>query len=626
MTQSSNASSSKAIVQSAASVLRRFPGVLFVTLVGCIAAIRLVLITEAENSDRIFLGSAPLLLICLLGIPWLYSLSLFSERRFKGIAKDGIPALVGFLTLALYYFRLRAYFQAGEFPNSFPFELAGLLAALHFLAAYAPFIGRREPRAFWEYNKAIFLRILLSQLFSLTLQLGISILLLILGALTGLNLVKTQIIVTILLSVLFATSFFLAGVPSDWEALEREPRPYPRLLKYFSVFVLMPLAVAIGLGLDLLFLREFLSGERVDVGWVYIAFVLGGSGLLAYLLAYPLTEDSAHRGPRFFQRGFFLLLLPLLAWIVHSAAKLIGRYGWTEPRYFELILSLWGLGLSIYFVLARRAKIQWIPMSLSLLALASSIGPLSALKVTQRSQAGRLATLLKNAKLPNPITAESLVALPDAQRSEIFSQVTYLDRDFSCTSLEPYFGALLKSDKDNDGACHTGNLTRFFLRAPNTSVQDIQQEPRYINFLSGRSSDEGTQVSGFDYYFSDSALNLRIKGEGDCPKDPPALSVCVMREKDGDQLELNFNGRNLGNIDLKPAIAKLYETKVPANEKTSHETTSLSYDVKPSEFSFDYPLAGAKARLVFYQIQVAKRGDRLQPSVLTFYLLLKNEK
>ena len=88
-------------------------------------------------------------------------------------------------------------------------------------------------------------------------------------------------------------------------------------------------------------------------------------------------------------------------------------------------------------------------------------------------------------------------------------------------------------------------------------------------------------------------------------------------------MELSFNGRSLGNIDLKPTVAKLYQTKVPAKEKTSRDITSLSYDLKQPELSFDYNLNGAKAKLVFYQIQVGKRGDSLKPSILNFYMLLK---
>ncbi|HEX5033852.1 MAG TPA: hypothetical protein VFW62_05175, partial [bacterium] len=181
-----SASGLKSIRRSARNSLQRFPGVLISAALATGIVIHGVL-TDGFNEENP--RQWMLLLTCLLGISWLYSLSLIAERRLKPPWKTAAPLLIGAVTLALYYFRL-SYFNLAGNPMAFGLEVAGLTVALHLFAAYAPFLGFRQPRAFWEYNRAIFLRFLLALFFSGTLLLGVTLFLSLLSLVTRGNFVQ----------------------------------------------------------------------------------------------------------------------------------------------------------------------------------------------------------------------------------------------------------------------------------------------------------------------------------------------------------------------------------------------------------------------------------------------------
>lgn len=241
--------------------LRRFPGVLAVAALGTALVIQA---TFQSGDDPVKWAHWRLLLVAALGISWLYSLSLIAERRWRGAAGPLLAPGLGFATLTLYYLRLR-FLNEAAIGEAFLFEYLGLFFALHAFAAYAPYLGKREPRGFWEYNRKIFLRILAALLFSGTLYVGTLLFFVALSRILELP-VLGYILVVCAASIvgIFNTWFFLAGVPEDFESLERRPPPYPRGLKAFAQFVLLPLTVAIGLVLELWLIQRLATGRAVD--------------------------------------------------------------------------------------------------------------------------------------------------------------------------------------------------------------------------------------------------------------------------------------------------------------------------------------------------------------------------
>src|SRR5690606_3905822 len=104
------------------------------------------------------------LAICNLGLTLLLALDTYAESKeitakFKWILR--IIAL-GFL--------VGLYFLLDPYKYLIDVFRIGLLAfAFHLLVAFSPFIGRGSLDGFWQYNKALFLRFLISVFYAAVL-------------------------------------------------------------------------------------------------------------------------------------------------------------------------------------------------------------------------------------------------------------------------------------------------------------------------------------------------------------------------------------------------------------------------------------------------------------------------
>ncbi len=608
----------------AGRALRRFPGVLAVAALGTGLVIQSAFQSGGDGLEKF--AHWRLLLVAALGISWLYSLSLIAERRWQGSKRLLLSLGIGFAALGLYYLRLLSLSEA-TLGEAFLFEYLGLFLGLHAFAAYAPYLGFREPRGFWEYNRRIFVRILAALLFSGTLYLGSLLFFAALSKILSIPVLDYVVfIVAALIPGIFNTWFFLAGIPEDFEALDLRPPPYPRGLKAFAQFVLLPLVVAIGLVLELWLIQGLVRGRTIDATSAGAFFALGGFGLLTYLLLYPLREAPAPRWLQVFEKGFFLGLLPMMGAVAYAAFRLIRHFGWTPLRYYAVLLSLWGLGLCLYFLLVRRPGIRWIPISLSLIALFTLGGPQGPYQVSRRSQEARLAATLRQAGVaPGAPTAEALLALPAAAKDRLLGQIGYWENHYGCEGLRPYFGARLETVGE-DGAlrCDLRNLRRLLTRDPSLPSEGfVEAEAVAINFLADFPSYREVSVRGFDLYFPVEAVRFLEGGRpgAECPQGSQESPVCAVLPKEGRQLELYLEGRPLGKIDLEPIYEPLlktrYETASPA------ERESPMFRLKPEEMTFDRTLPGGKARLRFEQIRLEKRGAQVYPDYLRFSLLFQ---
>src|SRR5690606_6285564 len=91
-----------------------------------------------------------------------------------------------------------------------------LVLALHLAASYIMFMNQREENAFWQFNKALFLRILTAALYSAVLYLGLIVAIVALEQLFGLDVPdKIYPELWVFMVGVFNTWFFLAGVPTN---------------------------------------------------------------------------------------------------------------------------------------------------------------------------------------------------------------------------------------------------------------------------------------------------------------------------------------------------------------------------------------------------------------------------
>ena len=162
----------------------------------------------------------------ILGIPLLIALRLTGEkRRWRPILSWGIQC-AGVVILVIYAATVPR--NVPEAPASAVVRLLLFALAAHMLVAVAPWTGKGEINGFWQYNKNLFLRILVALLFAQVLFGGLAFALAALDNLFGMQIAgKRYEELWVLMSVLFTTWFFLAGIPRNLDELEAA-REYPK--------------------------------------------------------------------------------------------------------------------------------------------------------------------------------------------------------------------------------------------------------------------------------------------------------------------------------------------------------------------------------------------------------------
>lgn len=212
----------------------------------------------------------------------------------------------------------------------------------HLFAAYAPFISAGSVDQFWEYNKTIFLRFLLSGIYTGFLYVGLSVALIALDVLLGFDIdERTYLSMFFILAGIFNTWFFLAGVP-DAKTIQTHSIDYPKGLRVFVQFVLIPLVTAYILILYA-YLAKILIEWELPNGWVtYLVLSFSIVGILALLLLHPVKEDSDKQWIKWFSTGYYRALIPLVV-------LLLFRFGCelmiTGLPLTDLLLQPWGCGL-----------------------------------------------------------------------------------------------------------------------------------------------------------------------------------------------------------------------------------------------------------------------------------------
>jgi len=540
----------------------RFPLIL---LSAAIAAAAGVLLPDSSIEDTL----VGVLYVATLGIPLALAVDLTAERRGTSGRTLWIARLVVVVILVAVY--------VGRLSWSEPVDLlryVQLSVAAHLLVAVVPYLGVREWNGFWQYNRSLLLRFLMAAVFSVVLYVGLSIALLAVDNLLGVDVQgETYFRLWSVIAFLFNTWFFISGIPDDLEALDHRT-DYPPALKVLGQYILSPL-VTVYLLIITAYLGRILITRVWPSGWIgYLVSSVAVAGILSLLLLYPIEEREENRWVRTYARWFYLGLIPANAMLLLAIWKRIQQYAITEPRYFLVILSLWLAGISVFYAFTRSRNIKVIPATLAMLALVTFAGPWSAYAVSRRSQTVRLETLLER----NGILVEGSVRSPSGEvsfdnRREIGAVLRYLAENHGTASIESWFpeGRLAEVDTIAGGTEPTERRhadERAALIAAELGVDYVGSwtpgEGEGFNF-SVEWDGPPLRISGYDYVVRDrSALGDTIRAEGSPVSfayDEERLAIVTLQ--DGEAM-LSLSLTQLIERVLDYAQAHPPNTRIPA--------------------------------------------------------------
>jgi len=564
------------IISKTSATIRRFPLVITFAVLGTLAVIWLVDLPWDQRDGHYLIKNFSW--ISALSISFFLAVKTAGENREWTSLQLQLTRAAGVIILAVYYLFLPEDFEPSNSEAFYKYSLFFL--ASHLLVSFAPYLGEKSVQNFWAYNKTLFLRILLSVLYVGVLYNGLSIAIYSLEILLEFDIAWIRYAqLGIFLIGIFGTWFFLAGVPHP-NQLTDEEKAYPKGLRIFVQYVLIPLVV-IYIFILYLYVGKILLEWQWPTGWV-ANLVLNFSivGILGLLLLYPIQDEDDHKWVQLFSRGYYITLIPLIVLLMLSIWVRISEYGVTVNRYFVATLAVWLAAVVIYFLISKMKDIRMIPISLFLITILISLGPLSAFEVSERSQLSRLeGNLGKHGLLSeNGTVVKTNSEIPFQDRKQISSGIAYLLNLKGVESIQPYFEQDLNEvleNKDTMNFVSDAEAITDLIGIDYVSNWEMEEgnNEEFGNFQVQKNSMHPVSLEGYDHYVGEIEFWINSQDfETTIGEQVYTISV------DGEKFEIQLIEKETGRIlafELKPFIDGLSDTNAGIVETLSVDRMTM---------------------------------------------------
>lgn len=619
-------------VQSKESLIR-FPLTILVSFLSACLGIYLIEYGKEINNYFPFLNT----LLCLsIGIPLFFCIAIISEKKHFVKKQIIVLNLLAIFLLIVIYFTFPD--SQSTHNTSLPYiKYAIYNITAHLFVSFVPFAFTKQLNAFWHYNRILFIRFLVSLIYSGFIYLGLVLALTSLKLLFDINLHDELFIEIWIVTVsFFNTWFFVGGIPKQFDELENSYE-YPNGLRVFSQYVLLPL-----LGLYLLILYSY--GSKILLTWdwprgivSYLIVCVSVLGILTFLLIHPYSNQNEHTWIKKASKGYYFLLFPLLIIFFIAIFIRINEYGITINRYVLLLLGIWLTIVCVYTAIGKT-NIKFIPTSLAVILLLVSFGPWGMFSLSESSQVKRLknilelSSILDSNKVKNEtiwirdslqdLTANNKFSndkkLNDSLHNEVISILDYLDNHHGFSSIKSWYSQdldsvinyLISKDKETRYC----NEAKIYMESLGLNYEYIESEisTSTIEYSSNRNSSI-KKVIGFDYIIAfDVYLDNQDQQEICSFKiDTTAVKFIYKSEpevklflnENTELFDLKFN--NLIN-NLKKEYNSQPELKVPEH-KMQLINTSKNFEIKIEIQNLELQLNESKVERIVGDIYLKRK-------------------
>ncbi|MFN8672778.1 MAG: DUF4153 domain-containing protein [Candidatus Sericytochromatia bacterium] len=575
----------------------RFPTVVTIAVIGTLTSIFLV---HNEKYDFIYLYRLINFVLCLImAVFSTLSLFIFSERNNLSKKSKYLLHIPVFILLTMYYFTLPttkeeySYFIA-EFMNYAQYNVS-----LVMIVTFIAFVNRKKSLGIWNFNFKLLERLAFTWVYSVTLFAGLSTSFFAIDKLLEIK-VPNEIYpdLWILVVGMFSSTFFLAGIPKDYDKLEEENFS-TIYLKFFSQFILLPISLIYMAILYMYALKIILAWDLPNGGVSALILGCAGSGIISFLALYPLQEKSENEWIKIFSKYFYILFLPLIGMLFIAVNRRVSEYGITEPRYFLSLIAFWLLGISLYFIFSKIKDIKYIPISIALLSFLTSFGPWSAYNVSLNSQLSRLEKLLvkNNVLFEGKVKNKDKKEVGQEELNDISSIIHYLNDYGKIKELDRYFNDPVKADayKYNNPQKYMEAMgikyiypQRFYSAAQNAKSQYLYYSIKYNSY-------NYTNISDYDYLLK---TNLyRSFKEQEIKINSESYKITF-----DEGLNLKINKNNILLIEIPcSAFFKGLAKKYPYTD----------YNIEKEDLTLNIENEKVKAKVIFSTLSFNKEKDKI---------------
>lgn len=580
------------IIHSAKTIIQKYPLVLLMSFVMTFVVCYMI---ETENVKKENFFLVKLLLTSSLGISLFFGIKMLSER----VGKEILLSLSGFLLLAVYYFVLPN--NEKQFTDRYVFVVFPMYVLSHLFVAFIPFVGKSyREKGFWEYNKNLFINFILTTIFTQVLILGVLLAILAVEKLFAFHFDEKIYPETGLSMAIFGSTFiFLLFNAKGLSNLEKESQ-YPVILKFFTQFVLIPLLI-IYLVILYFYSGKILLAWELPRGWVtYLVMAFSIVGILALLLVYPLKEIKAKSWVVIFSKVFYYSLLPLLILLFTAIFTRVLQYGFTEARYYVLVLAIWLATLTIYYIFYKKASIKFIPTSLFCFGIFGLLFPfLNAFSVSVKSQKAELISLLNSEKLIENGKINFDKKISDTNANNILDKFEYLNERNEKPFLETLVPKNVQEKKDfKEG--YFWNSSEYFSQITYAHDNNYQ-----ANLLTLRSSEGLIDIKGYD-----KALEITSLYRQSYDFDKMAIRV-INENESSEKIIIEINN---SSVDISPQINNLFAEKGKRRGTVDVEDLSITFELE--KYS---------CKLIFSSITKDFKTKRIDLNYGTNWLLIKEK-
>ena len=510
--------------------LRTYPLVLLMSVV--VASIIIYLIENDESIKE--MAFIKLILCSSLGISILFSAKMLAQR----FGKELIFIFVALLILVGFYYILPA--STEDFNEVYAFIIIPTYILSHLFVSFAAFIREKSEVSFWQYNKNLFINFIVTLIFTGVLTLGVILALLAVQNLFNIDFREQFYAETaIVLGIVGNTLIFLLFNDNGLKYLETST-PYPVVLKFFTQFILIPLLLLYAV------ILYFYSGKilitwELPQGWVsYLILAYSMIGILALLLVHPLKNDSARSWVKIFSQVFYYSLIPLIVLLFTAIFTRILEYGYTEPRYYVLLLAVWLLTVQLYFIFYNKATIKFIPMSLFAFGIFALLFPgLNSFAIAKRSQKNQLEQILES----NQLLQNGKILFDKKIPSEVAESISDKFEFLSIRDQKDYLMAYLPAKIAEDEK----DSRKIYISSYFTNITRNPAKPSESRYLTLVNSNTFYKIDEYDYATLENNL---LNGKATIGNDVFHLT----KELYGSQPKYILRLASGENVDLLPIV------------------------------------------------------------------------